>query len=68
MRKSIKTSQTSRYKLEFNGEENCWYIYDKKYNDFIRVSPDRIEAKRSLENFRNGCGFGDCPVPDFLKK
>jgi len=44
MTKSIKTSHNSRFKIVFNGEENCWYIHDKQYGDLIQVSPSKIDA------------------------
>jgi len=68
MTKSIKTSQNSRFKIVFNGEENCWYIHDKQYGDLIQVSPSKIDAKNMCDNMNKGSGFGEFAVPKFIQK
>lgn len=68
MTKSIKTSHSSRFKIVFNGEENCWYIHDKQYGDLIQVSPSKIDAKNMCDKMNNGSGFGEFAVPKFLQK
>ena len=68
MRPNTKTSRHSRFKIEFDGETNCWNIHDSKYGDTIVVSANRIESKRMCANLNSGSGFEDWQIPNFLHK
>ena len=68
MKQSIKTSRHSRFKIEFDGAENCWNIYDSKYKDVIQISANRIETKRICDNLNDDGAFEDWQIPDFLHK
>jgi len=67
-RLSTKTSRPLRFKIEFDGENNCYNIYDSKYKDVIQVSANRIETKRMVENLNAGSGFEEWQIPNFLQK
>ena len=68
MIKNTKTSQTSRFKLVFNGEQNCWYIHDKKFGDLIQASSDKHDAQNMCSKMNAGSGFDENPIPNFLHK
>lgn len=68
MKRNTKTSHRSRFKIEFDGETNCWNIHDSKYGDIIEISANRIETRRMAENLNSGSGFEDWQIPNFLQK
>lgn len=68
MKRNTKTSRPLRFKIEFDGENNCWNIYDSKYKDVIQVSANRIETKKICENLNSGGAFEDWQIPNFLQK
>lgn len=67
-RANIKTSRPLRFKIEFDGENNVWNIYDSKYKDVIQVSANRIDTKRMCNNLNAGSGFEDWQIPNFFHK
>ena len=68
MKTNTKTSQTSRFKTLFNGEQNCWYIHDKQFGDLIEVSSIKLEATHMCDKMNKGSGFGEYQIPKFLHK
>lgn len=65
--KSTKTSRHSRFKVEFDGATNVYYIHDSKFDDVIDTTPRRIEAKHKCDILNSGSGFEDWQIPSFIR-
>jgi hypothetical protein len=68
MTQNTKTSPRSRFKLNFDGQRNIWYVQDTKFNDNIELTSNRDESTLLCSRLNSGSGFDSWQIPTFLHK